>query len=86
MDSIDESISSKEKEIKRIKKIIENQKISSEKVNNLKLLKEAIEYMKDEDREDIHDLFKLMIKEIVLLNKDEINIKNENINLQIFLK
>ena len=42
--------------------------------------------MKDEDREDIHDLFKLMIKEIVLLNKDEINIKNENINLQIFLK
>ena len=86
VDSIDESISSKEKEIKRIKKIIENQKISSEKVNNLKLLKEAIEYMKDEDREDIHDLFKLMIKEIVLLNKDEINIKNENINLQIFLK
>lgn len=86
VNDIDDSILYKEKEIKRIKNFIDNQKTNSEKVNNLKLLKEAIEYMEDEDREDIHDLFKLMIKEIVILNKDEINVKTENINLKIFLK
>lgn len=86
INSIDSSILSKKKEIERIKKFINTQKNSSEKINNLKLLKEAIEFMEEEDREDMYDLFKLMIKEIIILNKDEINVKTENINLQIFLK
>ena len=55
------------------------------KINNIKILKETLEYMEDEDRENIYEIFKLLIKEIILLNKDEINLKNDNLKLQIFL-
>ena len=85
-DTLDESIKAKELEIDKIKDILSSQKSNDEKLNNITLLKEALKYMSDDDREDLHDLFKLMIKEIIILNKDEIDLKTQNINLQIFLK
>lgn len=85
IDIIDSGINGKFKEIEKLESVIKYQNNNSEKINNIKILKETLEYMEDEDRENIYEIFKLLIKEIILLNKDEINLKNDNLKLQIFL-
>ena len=83
---IDETIRIKENEISELSSYIKQDKAYSTKVNNLNILKEIIHNFKDEDREDMKKLFKLMIKEIFILNKDEVNKYNDDIKLKIILK
>lgn len=83
---IDEAIRIKENEISELDSYIKQDEVYSTKVNNLNILKEIIHNFKDEDREDMKKLFKLMIKEIFILNKDEVNKYNDDIKLKIILK
>ena len=57
-------------EIKTLEEIIEKQKITGEKENNLKILQTVLANMEDSDRNDLHKLFKLLIEKIDFVNRD----------------
>lgn len=83
---IDESIKIKEKEIKDMLDLINQEKMSEEKINNLETLRAVIENIEDDDRKDLKKLFKLMIQQIFILNIDKINKHNPNVEMKIILK
>ena len=58
------------REIKTLEEIIEKQKITGEKENNLKILQTVLANMEDSDRNDLHKLFKLLIEKIDFVNRD----------------
>ena len=58
------------REIKTLEEIIEKQKITGEKENNLKILQTVLANMEDSDRNDLHKLSKLLIEKIDFVNRD----------------
>ena len=52
----------------------EDQKITGEKEDNLKALQTVLANMEDSDREDLYNLFKLIIEKINLINRDPISV------------
>ena len=58
-----------------LKTIIEKQKMTGEKEDNLKALQTVLENMEDTDRENLYNLFKLLIEKIELIKRDPIKIK-----------
>ena len=58
-------------EIKTLEEIIEKQKITGEKENNLK----SLQNMEDSDRKNCYDLFKLLIENIELIKRELIKVK-----------
>ena len=58
-----------------MEEIIEKQKITGEKENNLKILQTVLANMEDSDREDLYNLFKLLIEKIDLISRDSIILK-----------
>ena len=69
IDGIDGKINYFTKEIKNLENIIENNKLTEEKENNLKVLQNVLANMEDSDREDLYKLFKLLIERITILNR-----------------
>ena len=63
------------KEEKSLNKIIEDQKITGKKEDNLKALQSVLANMEDSDREDLYNLFKLLIEKIDLISRDPIILK-----------
>ena len=63
------------KEEKNLQKILENQKITGKKEDNLKALQNVLANMEDSDREDLYNLFKLLIEKIDLISRDPISVK-----------
>lgn len=86
IEKIEHSIKIKRNEIEELTNYINSFKINSKKTDNLNLLKEVIKTFADEDREDMRKLFNLMIREIIILNKDKINKHCNDIELKIILK
>ena len=56
-------------------KIIKDQKITGKKEDNLKALQNVLANMEDSDREDLYNLFKLLIEKIDLISRDPIILK-----------
>ena len=75
IDELDGRIKYFTKEEKSLDRIIEDQKITGEKESNLKALQTVLANMEDSDREDLYNLFKLLIEKIDLISRDSIILK-----------
>lgn len=61
--------------IKTLEKELEDLKSSENYTDNLNVLKEVIINLEDKDRMELHKIFKLLIKKIVLLSKEPLKVK-----------
>ena len=75
IEGIDGKINYFTKEARNLENVIENQKLTEEKENNLKILQSVLENMEDSDREDFYKLFKLLIERITILNRTPLAFK-----------
>ena len=75
INDIDDKINYFSKEEKNLQKIIEEQKITGEKEDNLKALQTVLANMEDSDREDLYKLFKLLIETITLISRSPLKLK-----------
>ncbi len=75
IEGIDGKINYFTKEARNLENVIENQKLTEEKENNLKILQSVLENMEDSDCEDLYKLFKLLIERITILNRTPLAFK-----------